>query len=160
MNAPANRQKIWDTIKQVKIGMLVTQDQNELRARPMHLVQNSYDGKLWFFTPKHSAKVNETQQENQVCITYTDSSKDIQLSLSGHARLSEDLVKMKELWNPMIGAWFEGDYTSPEVALLEITIEQGELWETKDNKLVQLFKMAKAAVSDEKPDLGHNEKFG
>ncbi|MFC3285965.1 hypothetical protein [Litchfieldella rifensis] len=36
----------------VMVGMLVTLDDEMPRARPMHLVQDEYDGTLWFFTPR------------------------------------------------------------------------------------------------------------
>ncbi|MCA1806466.1 MAG: pyridoxamine 5'-phosphate oxidase family protein, partial [Actinobacteria bacterium] len=48
MSSPEHKQKIWKMIKEIKVGMLVTLDDDVPRARPMHLVQDAYDGTLWF----------------------------------------------------------------------------------------------------------------
>lgn len=159
MMTQANNEKIWDLMKDQKIAMLVTQDNDHMRARPMALVQDSFEGNLWFFTHRHDAKVYEAQEHRQVCVTLSDS-REAQLSLSGTANISADLQKKKALWNKMVSAWFEEDVEDPEVVLLEIKITQAELWETTKNKLTQLFEITKAAFTDETPDIGKNRKFG
>jgi general stress protein 26 len=52
MSSPEHKQKIWKMIKDIKIGMLVTLDQDVPRARPMHLVQDEYDGTMVFHSPQ------------------------------------------------------------------------------------------------------------
>lgn len=43
--------------------------------------------------------------------------------------------------------------------MLEIKIDSGEHWKADENKLNQLFQLAKADLTDESPNIGENEKF-
>lgn len=161
MSSKEHKEKIWNYINDIKVGMLVTQDGKDLRARPMHLVQDEYDGTLWFFTKRSAEKVFEVQgdhDQHQVCLTFSDDG--VYVSLSGHAHLNQDQALIDKLWSPFAGAWFEKGREDPDVALLEIKINKGEHWEADENKIVQLYEIAKANLGDGTPDIGENEKFG
>jgi len=164
MSSPEHKKLIWDLIKDIKVGMLVTSEMEEhdgLRARPMHLVQDAYDGKLYFYTPKKDSKVFEIKEDNDICITFSDPSSNIYVSLTGKARLTEDSELIERYWNSWVEAWFEKGKADPDLAMLEVKINRGEHWNTKENALVQSFELAKANVLDEAtPDIGENEKFG
>jgi general stress protein 26 len=45
MSSPEHKQKIWILIKEIKHGMLTTRHEEELRSRPMVLVQDEYDAR-------------------------------------------------------------------------------------------------------------------
>ncbi len=154
------QQKLWSLMKKIKVGMMVTQDGQELRSRPMHIVQNEFDGSLWFFSDRDSAKVYELKKENHVCISFEDRDKNQYLSVSGIASTTTDRSKKMELWNPLVGAWFEQEYTSPEIVLIKIDILKAELWETDKNSVSQIYEIAKAAFSEKTPDIGENRKYG
>lgn len=126
----------------------------------MHLIQDSYDGTLFFLTSKKASKVYEIKEEKkEVCITFADSADQVFVSMSGKASINSDRKIIEHYWNPMAEAWFEGGKKDPDVVLLEIKIYKGEHWRTEDNKLVQKFELAKSQLSDETPDIGENEKF-
>ncbi len=75
MSSPEYKQKIWNLIKDIKVGMLVSKETNEndrMRARPMSLVQDEYEGTLYFYTSKHHEKVHEIQGDRDICITFSD----------------------------------------------------------------------------------------
>lgn len=160
MSSPEHKQKIWQMIKDIKVGMLVTQDGSTPRARPMHLVQDAYDGTLWFYTRRSAEKVSETDQDHDVCLTFSDQEKGVYVSLSGKARVSNDKQLIDKYWNPFIAAWFPEGKDDPDVALLEIKIEMGEHWMAKESKAYQLYEFAKANIKNTTPDIGENEKFG
>ena len=159
MSSPEHKQKIWKLIKDIKVGMLVTVDGQSPRSRPMHLVQDDYAGTLWFFTRRSSEKSFETHQDNDVCISFSDQKKGAYVSMTGKARLNDDPQLKDEFWNPFVAAWFPDGKDDPDLTLLEIKVDFGEHWLADDNKLFQLFELARANVKDEKPDLGENEKF-
>jgi len=160
MSSPEHKQKIWKLIQDIRVGMLVSDDGGDLNARPMTLVQDDYDGTLWFFTGKDSEKVDEIKKDKDVCLTFADKDDSTYVSLSGKARLSQDKALIEKFWNPFVAAWFPDGKSDPNVALLEIKINKGEHWKTDKNGLLQLVEMAKANFTDEKPDLGENEEFG
>ncbi|MDX1574435.1 MAG: pyridoxamine 5'-phosphate oxidase family protein, partial [Methylophaga sp.] len=139
----------------------VTLDGDTPRARPMHLVQDEYDGTLWFFTRRSAEKVSETANDHDVCISFSDQDEGVYVSLSGKARLIDDKALKEKYWNPFIAAWFTEDKQDPEVALLEIKVEMGEHWQAKKSKAFQLYEFAKANINkNTTPDIGENEKFG
>lgn len=161
MSSPEHKQKIWKLIKDIQVGMLVTLDGDMPRARPMHLVQDEYDGTLWFFTRRSAEKVSETSTDHDVCLSFSDPDKGVYVSLSGTANLTDDRELIEKYWNPFVGAWFTGGKDDPDVALLEIKVTMGEHWKAKESKVFQLYEFAKANVKkDATPNLGENEKFG
>ena len=161
MSSPEHKQKIWNLIKDIKVGMLVTKDDNVPRGRPMHLVQEDYDGTIWFFTPRSSEKVIEASGGSEVCLTFSDPQDGVHVSMSGTARLTTDQDLIDKFWNSEIAAWFTEGKEDPEVAMLEIDIQMGEHWKSEESKVFQLYEIAKANVMGLKtPDIGENEKFG
>jgi general stress protein 26 len=162
MSSPEHKQLIWNLIKEIKFGMLVTHDdlEEKLRGRPMSLVQDEYDGTLYFFTDRTDAKAYEIQRDRDVCLTFADADDQTYVSLSGKANLTEDRSLIDRYWNKWVAAWFPKGKDDPNLAMLEIKIESGEHWKSDENKLVQLFKIAKANVLSEEPDMGENKTFG
>ncbi|MEJ2005328.1 MAG: pyridoxamine 5'-phosphate oxidase family protein [Cyclobacteriaceae bacterium] len=162
MSSPEHKQFIWNLIEKIKVGMLVTEDEDEsvLRGRPMHLVQDAYDGTLFFYTSKKSSKVFEIRDNRDVCITFSDPDNQVYVSLSGKAQLTQDRELIDRYWNPWAEAWFENGKQDPDVAVLKIKISKGEHWDADENKLIQAIEIAKSNVTSSTPDLGDNEKFG
>ncbi|MNT52979.1 hypothetical protein D3C72_1900380 [compost metagenome] len=63
----------------------------------------------------------------------------------------ENTAKKEQLWSKQTEAWFPGGVNDPDLALLEVRITHANYWDVKDSKLVQLYKMAKAAVTGKPP---------
>lgn len=160
MSSQAHKEKIWNFIEDIKVGMLTTLDGDDLRSRPMHIVQDDYDGTMWFFTKKSAEKCFEVKKEHHVGISFSNQDDGVYISLSGVAILTQDKSLIDQFWNPFAGAWFENGKDDPDVALLQIKIYKGEHWESEDSKIFQLYEIAKANLTDQTPDLGTNKKFG
>ncbi|SHM30263.1 General stress protein 26 [Cyclobacterium lianum] len=164
MSSPEHKKLIWNLIKDIKVGMLVTkttETDESLRARPMSLVQDAYDGTLFFYTSKSDAKAFEIANDTDTCLTFSNPKDNVYVSLSGKGNITKDKELIDKYWNPFVAAWFENGKEDPDLAMLEIKIHKGEHWDSKNNKLVQLFEIAKSNLKpSETPDLGENEKFG
>ncbi|MEQ8907613.1 MAG: pyridoxamine 5'-phosphate oxidase family protein [Vicingaceae bacterium] len=163
MSSPEHKELIWNLIKEVKVGMMVTkaQDNDSMHGRPMQLVQDAYDGMLYFYTSKKASKTFEINKDRDVCLTFADPNDKVYVSLSGKATLSEDKELIDRYWNSYVGAWFENGKEDEDVAILKVKIERGEHWDSNKNKLVQLYEVAKSQIdSSSTPNLGENEKFG
>jgi general stress protein 26 len=164
MSSPEHKQLIWNLIKDIKVGMLVTKETNDedsIRARPMSLVQDAYDGTLYFYTSKNASKAFEVEQDRDVCLTFSSPSDNVYVSLTGKARISQDQQLIDKYWNPYVAAWFENGKDNPEVAMLIVKISKGEHWDSTTNKLVQTFEILKSnVVKSSTPNIGENEKFG
>jgi general stress protein 26 len=163
MSSAEHKQLIWNLIKDIKVGMFVTNElENEgMRARPMSLVQDAYDGTLFFYTSKSQSKIYEIEKERDVCISFSSPSDSTYVSLTGKARISDDQDLIDKYWSTGVAAWFKNGKDDSDVAILKVKISRGEHWNSKNNKLVQLFEMAKSnAIESSTPNLGENEEFG
>lgn len=160
MSSPEHKRKIWNLIKDIKNGMLTTRHGAELRSRPMVLVQDEYDGTLWFYTDLDSEKVFELEDDNDVCVSFADTHNHVYVSLTGVGRATRDKALIEKYWNSVIAAWFPEGKSSPNVGMLEIKVLKGEHWNSDSSKMIKSVKTAAARARGEKPDLGEHEKFG
>ncbi len=154
-------EKIRDLIKGISFAMLTTVDEDgSLRSRPMQTQETEFDGELWFFTGASSPKVGEVQRDQRVNLSYADPDDNRYVSLSGTATLVREREKMKELWKPVLKAWFPGGLEDPELALLRVKVEKAEYWDSPSSKMVQLAGFLKAIATGKRLEYaGENEKL-
>lgn len=148
------RSTLWGLIKDIRFAMFTTRHANgHLHSRPMTTQNSSLDEdtNLWFFMSRKSEPVADLGADTQVNVSYADTGKDAYVSVSGVANVVDDLGKKQQLWNKMSEAWFPGGPTDPDLALVCVRISHANYWDVKDSKIVQLFKMAKAAMTGEPP---------
>ena len=141
-------QKLGELIKDVKIAMLTTLDEDgTLRSRPMATQKTEFDGTLWFFTRASSPKVEEVEQTHAVNLSYASPESNTYISVSGSAQLVRDQAKAKELWNPILKAWFPKGLEDPDLALLSVDVEKAEYWDSPSSTMVQVAGFVKALAT-------------
>lgn len=153
------RERLWQLIKDMKFAMFTTRHENgHLHSRPMTTQNKAIDedDSLWFFMSRHNETVQDLQHADEVNVSYADPGKDSYVSVSGKAEVVEDSPTRHRLWSKMNDAWFKNGPDDPEVALVRVRITHADYWDVDTNKLVQLIKMAKAAVSKDRPDMGRH----
>lgn len=154
--------KLWDVIGDIRLGMLTLRGQDgRLHSSPMTTQNRASDrgGVLWFFMSRSGERIRDLLAEPEVNVAYADPDADRYVSISGVARVIEDPVKKAELFDMAAKAWFAGGASDPNLALVAVVVNEAEYWDVKSNKAVQLFKLAKAAVTGEKPrDLGEHRR--
>lgn len=152
--------KLWDMIKDIRFGMFTARHGNgHLRSRPMTTQNGSRDrgAVLWFFMSRSSDPVADLQAEPDVNVAYAAPDREAYVSVSGTARVVEDTSKKRQLWSALAQAWFAGGPDDPDLALVAVYITHAEYWDMKSNKAVQLFKIARAALTGAPPtDLGEH----
>jgi general stress protein 26 len=159
-NQTSSRARLWDLIHDIRFAMLTTRHENgHLHSRPV-TTQNSAvdeDASLWFFMSRSGEPVADLLRDPVVNVGYADPGKDRYVSVSGTATVVEDAAKKEQLWSKLAEAWFPGGVTDPDLALVRVKIIHADYWDVKENKLVQLYKMAKAAMTGQPPqDLGEH----
>jgi len=153
--------KFWSLIKDIKYGMFTARHGNgHLHSRPMTTLngRDEQAGVLWFFMSRDAEPVLDISREGEVNVAYADPAKDCYVSVSGTARLVDDLAKKKALWSPMVQAWFPAGVTDPNLALVAVTIEHADYWDVYTNKAVKLYEMAKATMTGTRPNLGEHRQ--
>ena len=152
--------KLDELIKDIPVAMLTTADEDgSLRSRPMATQQVEFDGNLWFFTRAGAPKVDELQHHPQVNVSFADPERQYYVSVSGTANLVRDRQKMEELWSPWLRTWFPRGRDDPDLALLQVSVNTAEYWDTPSSTMVQLFGVVKATLTGRAPEPGDHAKL-
>ncbi len=146
---------LWELIKDIKFAMFTTRHHNgHLHSRPMTTQNKSVDedSSLWFFMSRSGEPVSDLEAEPQVNVVYAHPGQDSYVSVSGTARVVDNLTKKEQLWSKLNEAWFPAGVTDPDLALVQVQITHADYWDVKSSKLVQLFAMARAAITGRAPN--------
>lgn len=147
------RELLWELVKDIQFAMFTTRAEGRLRSRPMTTQNSEVDERasLWFFMSRGSEAVNDIGADPVVNVAYADPGRDAYVSVSGEAVVVEDRAKKEQLWSKLAEAWFPDGVDDPDLALIEVRIEDAEYWDVKESKVTQLIKMARAAVVSDPP---------
>jgi general stress protein 26 len=116
---------------------------------------HDFDGQLWFFTSKSSHKTAEIDADHRVNLAYSDPAGHRYVSISATARLVNNPAKSRELWTPVIRAWFPNGVDDPELRLLQVTPERAEYWESA-GAAVRVIEFAKAIFAGRRAEIGQH----
>lgn len=155
------RQELWRKLEKLRFAMVTTHDeQGAMTARPLTTQQIEDDGTAWFFIPLDGPIAEELARDPSVLVVYSDVGDNFYAALRGTARVIKDAAKIRELWSPLVGAWFPQGADDPNLGLLCVDIDKGEYWDPGSSKLVQFFAMAKAAATRTPPrNIGEHREF-
>lgn len=152
--------KLGEMIADIDFAMLTTIEKDgTLRSRPMSTQQIEFDGDLWFFTRASTPKVDEVEHDERVNLSYAKPEDQRYVSVSGTARVVRDRSKIEELWTPVLKAWFPKGLEDPDLALLKVTVEQAEYWDSPSSAMAHLFGFVKALATGQEYNPGENEKI-
>ncbi len=153
-------EKLGEMIEGIQFAMLTTAEADDtLRSRPMVTQQVEFDGDLWFFTHASDAKVNETQRNPNVNVSFAAPDDQRYVSVSGRAESVRNRQKAEELWNPMYKAWFPQGLDDPDLALLKVHVDQAEYWDSASSTMVHIAGFVKALATGQPYEGGENEKL-
>lgn len=153
----ADFEKLADLIEDSRITMMTTIDEDDrLVSRPMSPLKMDADGALWFFTDIHSDKV---QQIDRVNLSFSDDDDSIYVSVAGHGTVSAERALIEELWTPLMKPWFPGGEESPNLALLKVTPQTAEYWDSTHNKMVRMFALATSVIASKPVGMGKHGKL-
>jgi len=158
-HSDAPHDTLWHLIKQTRFCMLTHRDADgQLHSQPLTL-QNRTFGQgepLYFFIGRDSHVFARVATDAQVNAAFVEPDDSRYVSVSGRATISEDKALKAELWSRAASAWFPGGLDDPNLALLSVQPDHAEYWNVKECKLLQVIKVAAAAVSGKPPDLGEH----
>jgi len=148
-------ERLWKLIHAIRVAMLTTRGADgAMRSRPLTTQNGSLDAAsptLWFFVSRASEVAAEATNDASVNVAYADPDEERYVSIAGTAEVVSDRAQVDALWSAAAKAWFPGGVDDPDLQLLRVHVQQAEYWDAKENKMVQLFKMARAIVTGERP---------
>lgn len=147
--------KIQKLVKAADIGMFTTALTTlPLNSRPMATQDVDDEGNLWFFSEKDSTKNADIKKDDRVQVFYASKGSSEYLSVYGTAEILTDRQKIKDMWTPIAKAWFTEGEDDPSITLIKVTPVDVYYWDTKNNKLVSLIKIATSVVTGKTMDDG------
>ncbi|MAN65200.1 pyridoxamine 5'-phosphate oxidase family protein [Hyphomonas sp.] len=140
----------WDRIEDTRTGMLVIDG----RAVPMSHYVDENKRDLWFITAKGTYMAEHAKGANAHFVLCNDN-KGLYASLSGRLTAEMNKEKLDEYWSFIAASWYEDGKQDPDVLLLKLSLDTGEVWTSKGGPKF-FYEIAKANLTDEKPDIGEH----
>lgn len=154
-----SRQKVWEMIKDIKIALMVTTDDDgKLRSRPMAVQQTSYDGSLWFFTNVTSPKIDQIESNPDVLLAYSDPDSQNYVSVTGTAEIVRDRAQIHSMWSEMLKIWFPKGPDDPDIALIKVSMQTAEYWDSPSSAMVLAYGYLKSRITGTAPNPGENKR--
>lgn len=111
---------------------------------------------IYFLTDARHHKDDEIARSPGINLSFADASAQKYVSLTGTAVVSNDRAKIKEFFSTEAKAWWESA-DDPNIRVLKVTPDDAEYWDSPGT-VVSYVKMAAAAVTGSRPDIGENRK--
>lgn len=148
------KKKLKQLVKEIKVAMMITAiGQKPLSAVPMFTKKIQDDGTIWFLSSSTSEHNDNLEKQDEMQLLYSDPSSMKFLSVYGRAEITTDKEVLKDLYNPKTDAWFSGP-EDPNLTAIKFSTTDAHYWSPKSNKYISLLKLAGAAITGEKQDIG------
>ena len=148
------KEEFWARIPKVRSSMLGVVGQGRLVPMSPNY-DDDYPETIWFITADGTDLAKAVEAGPQTAqMVVSDDKNGLYGDIEGTLERSMDREALDEVWSFVADAWFEGGKTDPDVRLLKFTPKEGELSVTPASAVHFLYQMAKAHVTDEKPDAG------
>ena len=125
-----------------------------LSSRPMATQEVDDAGNFWFLSKESSHKNSEIDDDPEVQLFFSNHSSAEYLTVFGYAEVIKDRSKLEELWTPIAKAWFNEGKDDPEITVIRVRPVDAYYWDTKNNKLVSLIKIADGPITGKTMDDG------
>ncbi|MCF2447726.1 pyridoxamine 5'-phosphate oxidase family protein [Dyadobacter sp. CY345] len=117
-----------------------------LNTRPMSIQKVDDQGNFWFLSSDDSHKNEEIESDPNVQLLFQGSKYSDFLSIYGIATISKDKATIKELWEPILKAWFTEGEDDPRITVIKVEAKEGYYWDNKHGNAVALVKTAVGAM--------------
>jgi general stress protein 26 len=148
--------RAWELMKKIGFAMLVTRDGDKLRARPMSPYLERENNAIYFLTDARRHKDDEIARNPNINLSFADPGGQKYVSVGGTAAVSNNRARIRELFSTPAKAWWDSA-DDPNIRVLKISPEDAEFWDSPGT-IISYVKMAAAAVTGTRPDIGENRK--
>lgn len=125
-----------------------------ITSRPMAILEVDEWGYLYFMCKADSNKVTEMAADDRVQLFVGNESASEYLSIYGTAEVYRDQKTIDRLWNFWVKTWFNEGKDDPIIRVIKVKPESIYYWDTKNNKMVALAKIAIGAITGNQLDDG------
>ncbi len=159
--------ELYELVADIKVAMLTTlSTDGQLFSRPMATQERHGIADLWFVTSIETHKVDEIARAPNVNLAYYDDGSKEWVSVSGIATISQDRVRIRELYQPDWKAWFgdeggarDGGPEDPRLALMLVDARSAHYLKSTHSKPRVLFELVRGMVTGTQPEIGREEQL-
>lgn len=124
--------KFWKALVSDRTFMLGLDGAAKAHARPMTAIledghADECRGPVWCFTSSDTELARGLASPGHAFATFVSKDHDLFAAINGAVRIDNDPGMIERLWNPFVGAWFDGK-DDPKVTLLRFDAEHAEIW--------------------------------
>lgn len=121
-------EKFWKALESDRTVMLGLDGQEGGHARPMTGLAEERRSPIWFFTSSENMLVKQLGSGSaRASAGFASKGHDLFASIRGNLSVDTDRAVVERLWNPFVGAWYEGK-DDPKLRLLRLDAEDAEVW--------------------------------
>ncbi|MEM9965371.1 MAG: pyridoxamine 5'-phosphate oxidase family protein [Asticcacaulis sp.] len=123
------KEKFFKALKSDRTIMLGLSGSQVAQPRPMTalLEDGAEEGPIWLFT-SNETELGRIQIPNApACATFASKGHNVFATFHGNLTVNNDRDMIERLWNPFVGAWFEGK-DDPKITLLRFDLSDAEIW--------------------------------
>ncbi|ORY83133.1 hypothetical protein BCR37DRAFT_294362 [Protomyces lactucae-debilis] len=143
--------EFYELADNTRISMLGTVRSGNIVTRAMAVSKREGPDFL-YLANIHSQKMRDIEQDDKVNVTFFDASSMSWISVSGKATISQDETKIREIYSPIVLAWFgsesEGPYTGaaddPRMAIVKVKATRVSYYKSTKGKIGRMTDIAKA----------------
>lgn len=121
----------------------------DLHSHPMTPQKIEKDGDAWFFLDSMSETAANLGTDPRVNLAFGDGST--WLSVAGHGETVRDEVRIDELWNPMVEAWFPDGRESENLTLLHVSPDSAQYWDTPGGRVASALAFVRTRITGDRP---------
>jgi general stress protein 26 len=128
-NAAELEAKFWKALKSDMTMMLGISGVDESHTRPMTAqLEGEEGGPIWFFTATDNDLVQQLAGNDRAIATFASKDHNLFATVHGNLRVDTDRAVIDRLWNRFVAAWYEGGKDDPNLALLRLDPDAGQVW--------------------------------
>ncbi|MCW8980467.1 MAG: pyridoxamine 5'-phosphate oxidase family protein [Altibacter sp.] len=153
------REKLRSIVDDVSIAMMVTNlGKQPLAAIPMDTKKVDDDGNIWFLSGMDSDHNANILRDSAVQLLYSGPGDRKFLSVYGEAQIITDTEAIEDIYDSADNAYLNGPEDSNTTAI-KFVPQEAAYWDSDENRLVVLFKMARAVLTGDNQDIGVTGKM-
>jgi len=158
----------YGIVDKLKIGLLTThRDSIGLISRSMATAKREGPD-FYFLCNKNSKKYQDLKANNEVLLTFQDSSTQTWVSISGKATVSTDDPKIKDLYSKPTSAWFgdlgdgihDGGPNDPRMTMIKVKSHYISYYKTTVGAIGYAKEIAVSTVTGKVADTGLLRELG
>ena len=139
MATPAElKEQFWSSLSDSPFVMLGLAGVDDAHTQPMTAqFDDDLPNRLWFYTNRQNRLVEGLTESSRGMAAFSAKGHKLFASLHGRLSLDTDRAIVERFWSPVAAAWYEQGKDDPDLRMLRLDLERGEIWQATTSNFLQ-----------------------